>query len=326
MKTNILLGLCILLISACSKEKLNQSPHVSSTQINHSFVKVGEEVMVSAMVLDDDGDHIQYKWSTKDGTLLGDQTNYSVKWKAPDKEGVYTCKLEINDGKVKKEELIDIEVNGFIYDDFNSTASDWVVKNGETSIINKRMELQVDTGLGEGVLLSTLSERISPPYTIYMTVGMTEVSDSFSSSDKYGVLLDFFNVSADTVVKGLWFRVYPESTVKNWKLSVYHDKGNTNGWSNIDSTAYGKSQSVDTLMGAENQLKIEVLENNYCSIYSNGNLVFETSAMINDYRSGNEKPKLILDKIGVRSSNGRVFVDDVFVTKKPGIEHALIFD
>lgn len=321
------LGVMVLfMLTSCYKEEMNAKPKVSSISKDHEFVKIGETLALDALVSDEDGDNIVYKWKTTDGQVVGADSTSHAEWKVPTTPGTYHIDLEVNDGKVNSSQRYEVNVKGYAYDEFDSLKVDWQFSNGSGAHKVNRMEISTDVTQGEGVVLGDLVRSIEPPYSVYMDLGVCEASSAFTSTDKYGLLLDFYNAAADTVVKGLWFRIYPENTNQNWKASVYQDTGNSNAWVNLDDTASGVNASILSNKEETNHLRIDVLNDHQIQIYCNDDLVYTSATLAKSFLSGGVPPKLKLDKIGMRSSTGKVYVDNVFVSRDIAIDYNQIFN
>jgi PKD repeat protein len=74
----------------------NHPPVISSLYAEEEQTLPETSVTIKSTVSDADGDTITYRWSANDGSFTG--TGSTVSWSAPDKQGIYSITLEVDDG------------------------------------------------------------------------------------------------------------------------------------------------------------------------------------------------------------------------------------
>ncbi len=320
-----LLGIVSIIITSCFKEEFTSIPEIVSFQISPDSLIAGDTAILNIMAVDADGDSLFYRWLPGDGTYLTDNKKQKVIWKAPYKEGIISNKVEISDGKVIKYKSVSVNVSGFFYDKFDNRQLLWKETNCDASYTSGRAFVKKEALSKDGIYYIDLPNNIEPPYAVHMKMGLGEKSGPLSYKDKYGLYLNFKNIAADTVVKALWFRIYPASILKNWNISVSKDMGTTSSWVNLNNQSQGISNKVRTNYGGENLIKLEIDSNYTLSIFLNDELLFTSSSLQSNYLSNSKPPKLILEQIGARTSNADIFIDNTFITKKTDKKTADIF-
>lgn len=319
----ILFSLAISFTS-CYKEPINTAPRLVDYSITPLHPKAGDEVSITINSSDMEDDELFYKWNLNTGTATSKNTDKTFTCKVPYIEGDFCYELEISDKKAITDHDICINIDGYVYEDFSNPDSIWSTEKGISILEEEHVSISPE-GLNEGIYSFAFPEKINPPYVVYMSVAKSQASADLNSADKYGLLLDFFNVGTDTLAKALWFRIYPNSNVKNWKVSLYKDVGSTGSWQNLDSTAIGKSEFVKTDLDLYNHIKMEVLEDNTINVYVEEQLIFTTTSLSSNYLTDGNAPKLILDKVAARISGGSMKIDNVYVTKKMNLNFNDIF-
>jgi hypothetical protein len=324
------LGTLILLVmgynmSSCYKEEVNAAPKLVDYSISPKNPFAGDTVTISLNTRDLNGDEILYSWKSKTGGIISGENTKELTCKLPYEEGDFCCDLEISDRKAILDYDICVPVNGYIREDFVNPIDLWTSEEGSVSYIDEKATL-TPSSTEDALLTFSFPDRIEPPYAVYMSVALNQATTTPDAADKYGLLLDFFNVGSDTIAKALWFRIYPYSNVKNWKVSLYKDVGSSGAWQNLDESALGISDQITTNVDAFNQIKMCVLEDNTLNIYVANSLVYTSTSLRDHYLSGTEAPKLLLEKIGLRTSSSKVSIDNVYVTKQMDVEFDDIFN
>jgi PKD domain len=87
---------------ACWGALFNQAPVISELSAGKKLVVPLEQVQLRCVAVDRDRDPLKYEWSAEGGKIEG--SGSAVTWKAPEKPGVYTVKVRVNDGKGGKAE------------------------------------------------------------------------------------------------------------------------------------------------------------------------------------------------------------------------------
>lgn len=109
----IALGLLVTLtVFGCDSNE-NTSPVIQSIQLSTTGqIRTGQAgVLISAIVLDPDGDDLTYSWTATGGTIrVGTSNNSSVVWDAPAEPGVYTIGLSVSDGTVVVQDELSISI------------------------------------------------------------------------------------------------------------------------------------------------------------------------------------------------------------------------
>ena len=75
----------------------NQAPVISQLNAAKKLVAPLEKVALRCVAVDRDRDSLKYEWSAEGGKFEG--SGPAVAWKAPEKPGVYTITVTVNDGK-----------------------------------------------------------------------------------------------------------------------------------------------------------------------------------------------------------------------------------
>lgn len=328
-KTNkFLLGSLIftILCSGCFKEEENSKPEINSISIEAGEIFPGDTVKVNFDVYDPDGDPIYIGVKNSKGKVVSNPGENPAQFIPPYIEGENTVEFVISDGKVNVDASSEIiNVYSYLYDKFDYFDDYWNTSECKVTYRNGQCRITSTNETKDAIYYFDLHRNIEPPYMITMDLTIPDGENSFSNTDKYGLYLNFYNAGGDTTIKALWFRIYPESSVKNWKTSVYEDKGAKSSWVTLDTDALGMSNQVNTTTGSPNRIKLVVGINNELSVYINGQILYNTMSLANNYLSGNNAPKLILEQIGARTSAGSILLDNVFISKKTELSHSNLF-
>ncbi|PID29126.1 MAG: hypothetical protein CR982_03720 [Candidatus Cloacimonadota bacterium] len=89
----------------------NNTPIIESLTTLHDSIYIGYSTTILCDAIDADGDQLNYKWIYNGGTISG--TGYKVEWNAPNREGKYSIKCRVDDGKGKS-----ISASVSVYVDF----------------------------------------------------------------------------------------------------------------------------------------------------------------------------------------------------------------
>lgn len=314
----------LVLLSSCYKEDYNSKPEVFNITVDKDTIYPGDTVKLYVNADDPDGDPLYFNVSSSFGTITSNPLDNPILYIPPYIEGTNYIDIEINDGKVKTNTSTEVNVFSYVYDNFNHYDNNWTESKCNVSYANgEATVVSIDT-ISDAIYYFDLHDKISPPYAVHMDISMDDLN-SLSSADKYGMYLNFQNVGADTTIKALWFRIYPLSTVKNWKVSVYKDKGSSNSWVNLDTASIGTSTLINTNEGIVNSLKLVVETDNTLNIYVGNQLLYSTTTLATEYLSGGQPPKLILERIGARTSAGSITLDNVFVSHKTNQNSSELF-
>ena len=97
------------ILYGCEK---NVSPIIHNLSFLPESPFVGDTVLISAMVSDENGDALSLNWSCQEGSFLPELPNKesSIYWVAPELQGYVSITLEISDGELVIEKGITIEV------------------------------------------------------------------------------------------------------------------------------------------------------------------------------------------------------------------------
>lgn len=318
MKRTTIYILFVPLLVSCFKENVNEIPVVEEITISQTPIIVNDIIQLSTS--SSDSDSLSIEWNCNNGEIISGQGTNSIQWKAPVSEGTCTCEVQVNDKNVYIQKEVDIRVSGLIMEDFSQLSTSWLTDNCFFSLANNSVIIRPRSS-SDYEFTSELNKSLAPPYKIFMQVGYSD-EKKVGTADKYGVLLDFYNVGADTVIKKLWIRIYPKSDLKNWRISAYVDKGNTNAWEEIDSLAVGMSEYVKTGENEMNNFEIEVSSDLNLKVTLNEHLLYN-AAIMNNYSA--PAPLLKLQKIGIRSTAGNVLLDNIFLTGHTDIEETDVF-
>lgn len=305
-----------LVVSSCFKEYPTELPVIMAFESTADSLMPGDTTILSVIAKDADSPTLYYRWMPGLGTYLSDNTKPDVQWKAPYKEGKIDCNVEVSDGQVFAKQTISVYVSGYLFDSFTHREPIWVNKNSRVNYQNGKAIIEKDTASGDAIYFADLPHTLTPPYAIHMKIGRVKESQLLNSSDKYGVYLNFKNLAADTIVKAMWFRIYPASISKNWRLSVLKDNGNSSSWQNLDFDSQSMSNQIKTGYDFENLIKLVVTADLTFQVYLNDELFYSSTALRDNYLSGTAPPRLILEQVGARTSNPKLFIDDVFLTHK----------
>ena len=314
-----------LFLISCQKSEINNAPEVSTPVAEKLQVMPGERILIQSVISDPDNDDLNVTWSTAKGEILSSNIANSCYWKAPNSEGLHNISVEVNDLNVKLDRTTSVEVMGYVFSQFDTVSPSWNAENAGVQVVRNHYEATPVNPASDLKVYHFIDDRIEPPYTLHLSAGLADAAN-FAAEDKYGLHLDFFNAGADTLVKEMWFRLYPNSSTKNWKLSVYKDTGSSSVWQNIASDAIGTAGSISSNPGDLNQLELTVDSAHNCSLLVAGQLIYSTAALRDSFLVEGVAPKLKLKSIGLRSSNGAVQLDDVFLTKSHQFTHSEIFN
>lgn len=96
-----------------STESGNSAPEIVSITASSTSISQGAETILVAVVTDDDGDTIEFRWSAPKGTFSSTD-NDTVTWTSPEVEEIVTIELEVNDGINISKSTIDIGVDVYV--------------------------------------------------------------------------------------------------------------------------------------------------------------------------------------------------------------------
>ncbi len=315
----------IFLLNSCYKEELNGVPRINDITISSKMVKPGETVELNMDAFDPDGDPLYIKLNSSNGQVVSAPGELPILFIPPYIEGANMLDFEISDGKITTKASAEINVYSYLYDGFSRQDKLWGTSNCKISYNQGEVLVESTDTIRDAIYYFDLHDNVEPPYAVHMDLTLTGDVSGLTYKDKYGIYLNFRNVGADTLIKAMWFRVYPFSSVKNWKISAYADQGNSSRWVNLEANSYGVSPFISIQNNIINSLKMVVEANNTITIYSNGQAVYSNKDWAAQYLSGSKTPKLILEQVGARTSGGSIKVDNVFVSKKTNLETASIF-
>lgn len=304
-----------LVLCGCYKVELNHPPEILSYEISQEQPNPGDTVTINIATEDIDGDNIIYTWKSDYGTFITDTYKSTVKWIVPFIEGTNYPVVELTDGKVNYDKKIPVECSAYINDNYsvnynNKDTSNTIITRSENNCIIKASVYGSDYKYFE-----VPDVAVEPPYAVYIDLGTVYSIPFFSPTDKYGVYLDFWNVGTDTLVKALWFRIYPTSGSKIWTINILRDNGSGSTWEEIANHKMGTGNLVSKQTGTVNKLKLVIESDDSLSVYNNDELIIATSILADKYSSNNRLPGLILQKAGIRGSNGSVMIDNLLVTR-----------
>lgn len=109
-RTRYLFLLCAgYMISGCDSPisgSPNHAPEIHEMLLETPVVTAGQSIYITAVATDEDGDEIQYAWSSSGGRILidgGSRRSYDLtsnpcRWEAPDTAGDYEITCFVNDG------------------------------------------------------------------------------------------------------------------------------------------------------------------------------------------------------------------------------------
>jgi len=310
---------------SCYKEELNQVPQVKGVSISTPSVNPGEPVQLNVDAFDPDGDPLYVVMATSKGKIVSKPGELPVQFLPPYKEGLNKLEFKISDGKTTTSVMSEIEVFSYLYDGFDRQDDYWVKSKCEATYSQGEVLVTSTDTVSDAMYRFDLHDKVEPPYAIHMDVALAGDVGSLSGKDKYGIYLNFYNVRSDTLVKALWYRIYPLNSKKNWRLSAYTDKGSRNSWVSLEPNAIGVSPDVKTQVDQFNRLKIVVDADHTITLYANEQVVYTNKDWAIQYVSGGLPPKLILERIGARTTGGKIKVDNVFVSKKTSLSTASLF-
>jgi|GEM_PF-2255125 len=87
----------LLLILGCQDVPPNNPPEITDIISYPAAPKAGQEVTLSAIVSDEDGDVIRYQWMANGGTFLDSLGSNPIRWTAPRDSGVVTLIVTASD-------------------------------------------------------------------------------------------------------------------------------------------------------------------------------------------------------------------------------------
>ena len=94
----------------CEKEEINQPPDIQNINASPQVVKPGEEIQLTCIATDPDGDQLYFSWSSSSGTFPNGNDGSSVSWQAPNDPSSYTISVIVKDGQNVAESNINVEV------------------------------------------------------------------------------------------------------------------------------------------------------------------------------------------------------------------------
>ena len=324
-RAGYLLILLTVFVSSCFKEVPTEIPKVLRLKIKPDSIIAGNTAIMCVKALDADNNHLYYHWTSQDGTFLTSSEEPSVAWVAPFKEGSTSCSIQVSDGKVVTSKTLHVNVFGYLMDSFDYRLPIWRKKNCNVFYEKGKAAIIKGTASDDGIYFADLPYSVSPPFAIHMKIGRREEDRPLSFLDKYGLYMNFKNIASDTLVKAIWFRIYPASVSKNWRLTVMKDVGDKSAWQNLDNFSQGSSNKIKTRPGDENLIKIVVDKELIFHVFLNDSQFFSTSALRDNYLSGGIPPRLILEQVGARTSNTEIFIDDTFITHNTELQTNDIF-
>ncbi len=305
----------VFLLNSCYKEEINVQPEFISYEISEANPNPGDTVTISIATEDKDGDKITYSWKADNGIIITNTEQSSIQWVVPFIEGVNYPTVEISDGKVIYSKQIPVECPAYINDNFsvnflNKDTSNTLITWSDTNCTIKASKAGSDYQFFEVPDIA-----VEPPYAVYMDLNTVYSNPFFSPTDKYGIYLDFWNVGTDTLIKALWFRIYPTSDSKIWTINILKDNGRGNKWEEISNHKMGTGNLVSKQTGFVNKLKLVVGSDNSITVYNNDELIIATDILLQKYSNNITIPGLQLQKAGVRGSNGSITIDNFLVTR-----------
>ncbi|MFZ1523597.1 MAG: LamG-like jellyroll fold domain-containing protein [Saprospiraceae bacterium] len=91
---------------------INKAPVIENVYTANLFTGINETLTILCNAKDDNGDSLSYFWSANSGKITG--SGKTINWTAPDKEGIYTINVTVDDGKGEvAKALINILVKNF---------------------------------------------------------------------------------------------------------------------------------------------------------------------------------------------------------------------
>ncbi|HID55074.1 TPA: hypothetical protein EYP37_00985 [Candidatus Poribacteria bacterium] len=87
----------VVLIWGCGESGENLPPQIFSIDLPSRIVPPGGEMTITAKAGDADNDQLQFTWSVTGGNIEG--SGETVRWKAPNREGIYELTLQVSDGR-----------------------------------------------------------------------------------------------------------------------------------------------------------------------------------------------------------------------------------
>lgn len=88
---------CLLMILGCQDVPPNNPPEISEIISYPAEPKAGQEVTLSAIVSDEEGDVIRYHWMANGGTFLDSLGSNPIRWSAPADSGLVTLIVRASD-------------------------------------------------------------------------------------------------------------------------------------------------------------------------------------------------------------------------------------
>ncbi len=108
--------LLLLSLLGCDSSETagNHAPVIQEIIIDDPSVTVNQDVIVTAIATDEDGDPITYYWSASEGEIIsygnyGPTTNPS-RWRAPDVLGTYSITCTVSDGLATSSASVSVTV------------------------------------------------------------------------------------------------------------------------------------------------------------------------------------------------------------------------
>ncbi len=316
--------LIVLFLTSCFKEEINHVP-LYNIEISPDEVRPGGVVEVNFNAIDPDGDSLFITLIDNQCAIVSEPGELPLRIIPPYIEGKNRVAFEISDGRITADIHSEINVFSYLYDSFDIPDTHWKTDDCEVIYDNDEVVMSLTEASRDGIYYFDLHEDINPPYSIHMDLALTGNIDNLSYVDKYGIYLNFNNAGADTLVKAMWFRIYPSNSGKNWNINTYADQGDNFKWINLLDNSYGISENINMGKDEMNSIKIVVAEDNTINFYVNSDLVYTGNDWVSSYMQDNTAPMLVLERIGARASGISIKVDNVFVSKKTNLNSSSLF-
>lgn len=115
----------ITIVAGCenSVNIQNNPPIINKVYVNPSAIKIMDQIKLTCIASDEDGDNLQYTWLSSHGSFLELVSQSSTVWEAPSSKGIYQIIVKVSDGKELIEKKIEVNVDdnlgkmsGYIWD------------------------------------------------------------------------------------------------------------------------------------------------------------------------------------------------------------------
>ncbi len=281
LKKNLLLSLLAItfFISSCEQ---NKKP-TGSLQLEKKEVFPEEEILVQALVSDENGDSLTYDWSVDGGELKLYKRQDTIWWTAPATAGDYSIGLTVTDGFNEIALSKDLTVYPVdYYDQYNAVGSNVGQNNLNADFVDSKVFMQVDFGSIQeyGSLITQLEDGQVQFNTVDLKCGYEMYNNGYVTFDFY---FEVDKTYTGGQLEALKFEVDPLSTSYNWTIK-YKWKDYSTGnyyWEFLDESSVGLADVIGTedYNMSFHDVRFERGTNNSLSFYYDNQLIYTSTSI-----------------------------------------------